>query len=172
MNNLDQVTLDRIKLLHPALREEALEMYKEQSSRLTSPQVRLRYAYTLRTYAEQDGLFAIGRTKPGKKVTNAKGGQSFHNFGLAYDIVFLIDKDSNGTFETASWDDMADYDKDGTADWKEVVIVAKMYGYSWGGEWRSFKDKPHFEKTFGKTVIELDKLAKAGRVIEGIYPVL
>src|SRR3977135_4181957 len=45
----------------------------------------------LRTFAEQDALFAQGRTKPGQIVTNAKGGQSNHNYGLAVDLCPLID---------------------------------------------------------------------------------
>src|SRR4051812_45095106 len=43
----------------------------------------------LRTWKEQDALYEQGRTKPGKIVTKAKGGQSYHNFGLAVDIVLL-----------------------------------------------------------------------------------
>jgi peptidoglycan L-alanyl-D-glutamate endopeptidase CwlK len=90
--------------------------------------------------AEQDALYAQGRKKPGKKVTNAKAGQSIHNYGLAVDIVLIIDG------KTASWDVKADWDNDRKADWMECVEIFKKHGWDWGGDWRTFKDMPHFEK--------------------------
>jgi peptidoglycan L-alanyl-D-glutamate endopeptidase CwlK len=158
----DQKTIERIQLLHPKLRDEALEMYDEIVDALTGSAA-CRFAYTLRTFAEQDVLYAQGRSKPGKVVTNAKGGQSYHNYGLAIDIVLLVDKDKNGSFETASWDVKTDFDKDAKADWMEVVQIFKRYGYEWGGEWK-FKDDPHFQKSFGKSIYELKALHTAGKV--------
>jgi peptidoglycan L-alanyl-D-glutamate endopeptidase CwlK len=164
---IDQITLDRIQLLHPQLRDEANEIYKEICSRLTK-NVMCRFAYTLRTNKEQDALYEQGRTKPGKIVTFAKGGQSYHNYGLAIDIVFLIDKDSNGSYETATWDFEKDYDGDGTKDFDEVDFVMNMYG--WKGLYKANGkrwDFPHFQKTFGLTVAQLQKLP----VMNG-YPIL
>ncbi len=158
----DQKTLERIQLLHPKLREEALTMYDEIVAALTGTAA-CRFAYTLRTFAEQDGLFAQGRTKAGPIVTKAKGGQSYHNYGLAIDIVLLVDKDKNGTFETASWDLKTDFDGDGKSDWQEIVAIFKRYGYEWGGDWK-FVDAPHFQKTLGKSIAELQVLHKAGKV--------
>jgi len=158
----DQKTLERIQLLHPKLREEALTMYDEIVAALTGTAA-CRFAYTLRTFAEQDALFAQGRTKPGAIVTKAKGGQSYHNYGLAIDIVLLVDKDKNGTFETASWDLKTDFDGDGKSDWQEVVAIFKRYGYEWGGDWK-FVDAPHFQKTLGKSIAELQTLHNAGKV--------
>ena len=158
----DQKTLERIQLLHPKLRDEALELYDEIVASLTGSAI-CRFAYTLRTFAEQDALFAQGRSKPGKRVTNAKGGQSYHNYGLAIDIVLLVDKDKNGTFETAAWDLKTDFDGDKKADWMEVVQIFKRYGYEWGGDWK-FVDAPHFQKTFGKSIYELRALHTAGKV--------
>jgi len=158
----DQKTLERIQLLHPKLREEALTMYDEIVMALTGTAA-CRFAYTLRTFAEQDALFAQGRTKPGAIVTKAKGGQSYHNYGLAIDIVLLVDTDKNGTFETASWDLKTDFDGDGKSDWQEVVAIFKRYGYEWGGDWK-FVDAPHFQKTLGKSIAELQALHNAGKV--------
>jgi peptidoglycan L-alanyl-D-glutamate endopeptidase CwlK len=158
----DQKTLERIQLLHPKLREEALTMYDEIVAALTGTAA-CRFAYTLRTFAEQDALFAQGRTKPGAIVTKAKGGQSYHNYGLAIDIVLLVDKDKNGTFETASWDLKTDFDGDGKSDWQEVVAIFKRYGYEWGGDWK-FVDAPHFQKALGKSIAELQTLHNAGKV--------
>jgi peptidoglycan L-alanyl-D-glutamate endopeptidase CwlK len=108
-------------------------------------------------------LFAQGRTKAGAIVTKAKGGQSYHNYGLAIDIVLLVDKDKNGTFETASWDLKTDFDGDGKSDWQEIVAIFKRYGYEWGGDWK-FNDAPHFQKTLGKSIAELQTLHKTGKV--------
>jgi peptidoglycan L-alanyl-D-glutamate endopeptidase CwlK len=83
------------------------------------------------------------------KVTNAKGWQSIHNYGLAFDIVLLYDNDGNGTFEEASWSMIRDFDKDSKADWMEVTNLFKSRGWEWGGDWKSFKDAPHFQMTFG-----------------------
>lgn len=152
---MDKITVDRIQLLHPRLRAEAMQIYQEICKALTGKAI-CRFSHTLRTFAEQNALYAIGRTKPGKIVTNAKGGQSYHNYGLAIDIVLIQDKDSNGTFETASWDDRLDADGDGQADWMEVVAIFKRYGWEWGGDWK-FSDKPHFQKTFGKSISDLQK---------------
>ena len=158
----DQKTLERIQLLHPKLRDEVTELYDEILASLTGSAI-CRFAYTLRTFAEQDALFAQGRSKPGKRVTNAKGGQSYHNYGLAIDIVLLVDKDKNGTFETAAWDLKTDFDGDKKADWMEVVQIFKRYGFEWGGDWK-FVDAPHFQKTFGKSIYELRALHTAGKV--------
>jgi peptidoglycan L-alanyl-D-glutamate endopeptidase CwlK len=144
------------------LRDEALELYDEIVASLTGSAI-CRFAYTLRTFAEQDALFAQGRSKPGKVVTNAKGGQSYHNYGLAIDIVLILDKDKNGTFETASWDVKSDFDGDKKADWMEVVQIFKRYGFEWGGDWK-FLDLPHFQKSFGKSIYELRALHTAGKV--------
>ncbi|MNB86275.1 Peptidoglycan L-alanyl-D-glutamate endopeptidase CwlK precursor [compost metagenome] len=97
----------------------------------------------LRTIAEQDGLYAQGRTKPGQIVTNAKGGYSYHNFGVAIDFALLLPDGG------VSWDTKRDGDGDGVADWSEVVTDAKRLGWEWGGDWTSFKDLPHFQMDFG-----------------------
>ena len=149
----DQITLDRINLLHPKIKDEVLNIYDEIVAALNGSAI-CRFSHTLRTFAEQDALYAQGRTKAGSKVTNAKGGQSYHNYGLAIDIVLLIDKDKNGSFETASWATNEDFDGDKSADWMEIVAIFKRYGYEAGIDWH-FKDAPHFQKTFGKSINEL-----------------
>ena len=149
----DKITLDRIQLIHPKLRDEVLAIYDEISEALTGKAI-CRFTHTLRTFAEQNKLFAQGRTAPGKIVTRARGGQSYHNYGLAIDIVLLVDRDGNGTFESALWDTKSDFDQDGRADWMEVVDVFKRHGWEWGGDWR-FVDAPHFQKTFGYSIKQL-----------------
>jgi len=122
----DQVTLNRIQLMHPDVKAEVNSIYDQIITALTGRAI-CRFAYTLRTYQEQDALYAIGRTvDPAKpKVTNAKGGQSYHNFGLAFDIVLLKDTNGDGIFDQASWETNVDFDGDGVADWQEIVVIAK-----------------------------------------------
>lgn len=160
--------------MHPKVRQEVLDMYTYANQKLLGKGVRLRFAYTLRTNQEQDALFAQGRTvlfdKNGKrlgKVTNARGGQSIHNYGCAFDIVLLLDKNGDGVFEAASWDMKADNDKDGTSDWMEVVNYFKSKGWVWGGDWK-FKDGPHFEKTFGHTWRTLQAKYNAGETFDEV----
>jgi peptidoglycan LD-endopeptidase CwlK len=140
---MDKITLDRIKEAHPRIRESLRQQYIEANNLLGNGS-RLRFSYVYRSHELQDRLF---NQRP--KVTNARGGQSIHNYGLAFDIVILYDNDKNGTFETASWDMIKDYDKDGKADWMEIVNYFKSKGWIWGGDWKSFKDGPHFEFNFG-----------------------
>lgn len=113
------------------------------------PGVAIRIVQGLRTFEEQNKLYAQGRTLPGSRVTNSKGGQSYHNYGLAIDFALLYDKDKNGTYESLSWDTLKDFDKDGEADWMEVVDIFEESGYTWGGRFTSIKDNPHLEKNFG-----------------------
>lgn len=155
----DQQTLDRIELLHPKLRKEARQIYDDICKALSGRAI-CRFSYTLRTFKEQDELYALGRTKPGKIVTKAPKGKSFHNYGMAIDIVLLWDKDGNGTYETAVWDVKTDYDNDKKSDWMEVVDIFRSYGWIWGGDWNNnlrsddekFLDYPHFQKTLGMSI--------------------
>ena len=99
----------------------------------------------LRTYAEQDALYAQGRNGDKRpKVTKARGGYSNHNFGFAADFALLL-RDGR----TVSWDTLKDDDKDSLPDWSEVVEEAKKLGLEWGGDWRTFKDMPHLQMAFG-----------------------
>lgn len=136
---MDNVTLQRIEKLHPFVREEVKQIIRECNTALTG-RAKIRITQGLRTFKEQDDLYSIGRTKPGKKVTNAKAGQSIHNYGLAVDICLIIDG------KTASWDTAKDWDNDKVADWYECVKIFAKHGWDWGGNWKTFKDLPHFEK--------------------------
>jgi len=162
---IDKVSLDRIDTLHPAIKERVKEAYLEACERLKG-RAMLRIAYTLRSFAEQDSLYAQGRTKPGSVVTWAKGGESYHNYGLAWDIILLVDKDGNGSYETASWETNVDFDGDGQSDWREVVEVFTRIGAEWGGNWNKPKtDMPHFQITFGQSIHSLQQLYNMKRFI-------
>ena len=146
---MDKVSQDRIDQLHPSIRLDVSNLIEKINTKILTGRAKVRIAQGLRTFAEQDALYAQGRTKPGKKVTNAKGGQSIHNYGLAVDIVLILDG------KTASWDEKSDFDRDQQSDWIEVVTEFKRAGWVWGGDWRTFKDMPHFEKTKGLSLKQI-----------------
>jgi len=120
-----------LKDLHPELVKrwkEAVEIFAEMFPDLPRPFL----TQTFRSPQEQNELYAQGRAKPGKVVTNAKGGRSLHNYtpALAFDIAF---KDAGGK---VSWD---------IALFRKFAGIAKKSGLAWGGDWQSFKDYPHFQ---------------------------
>lgn len=156
----DAVSIQRVKLLHPAIRDEVAELIGKIE--INNPFV-IRIVQGLRTIDEQNALYAQGRTKPGDIVTNAKGGSSYHNYGLAFDFCLLYDG-------KISWDTNFDGDKDGQKDWQEVVQMFKNNGYTWGGDFHSIPDAPHLEKTFGHNWRELlEKYNKKDFIPNTIY---
>lgn len=82
----------------------------------------------MRTIAQQNELYAQGRTKKGDIVTNARGGDSFHNYGLAIDFALLLPDGRN-----VSWDMNRDGDGDKVADWQEVVQEGRSWGSNGAG---------------------------------------
>ncbi|HKC36886.1 MAG TPA: M15 family metallopeptidase [Chitinophagaceae bacterium] len=145
----DVVSIERANKLHPAIRQEVIDTITKIENESFPSTIRIRIVQGLRTIEEQNELYAQGRTRPGSIVTNAKGGSSYHNYGLAFDFVIMYDKDNNGSYEAVSWDVNYDFDKDGVKDWQEVVKAFKALGYTWGGDFKSIVDSPHIEKTFG-----------------------
>lgn len=110
--------------------QEKLEQHKKLCA---SKGLTFRVTSTYRSNQEQDKLYAQGRTAPGKVVTNAKAGYSFHNHRVAYDVVPIL----NG---------QAVYD---VAVLSAIGFYGKQCGLEWGGDWKSFPDNPHFQLTLG-----------------------
>ena len=150
---MDSPTKQRIAKLHPTVREEVAQIIAQCDKALTG-KAKVRITQGLRTNAEQDAMYAQGRTTPGKKITNAKGGQSIHNYGFAVDICLIIGG------KTASWDTKKDWDNDKVADWYECVKIFALHGWEWGGNWKTFKDMPHFEKRNHNSWRKLSKLKR------------
>ena len=168
MLTLDQVrskSSTRLLGLHPVIMAAATVLIERCYAR----GVPILITQGLRTIAEQDALYAQGRTKPGSIVTNAKGGYSYHNYGLAVDFALLL---PNGS--SVSWDMNRDYNGNNIKDWIEVVEEAKKLGFEWGGDWTTFKDYPHFQMVFGLTLTQLragskpseTAMAKASAIID------
>lgn len=150
----DLISIPRVAALHPVCATRCKVNIEAAESKL-GPYVAVRVVQASRSIDVQNGLFEIGRTVKGSNarpgypmgdtVTNARGGSSFHNFDLAIDFALLYDKDHNGTFESLSWDLVADFNRDGEADWMEVVKIFQADGWGWGGNWVHLKDNPHLE---------------------------
>jgi peptidoglycan L-alanyl-D-glutamate endopeptidase CwlK len=102
---------------------------------------------TYRDLESQAILYQQGRTKPGKVVTNARAGDSYHNYGCAYDCVPLIQG-------KPAWSDAEAYLK--------VGKLGESIGLVWAGRWiGSLKETAHFQYTGGLTIADL----KAGKSI-------
>ena len=93
-----------------------------------------------RSITEQNSLYAKGRTQPGKKVTNARGGDSWHNYGRAADYAFVI----NGK---VTWN----------GPWQTFGKIAVQCGLEWGGNFKSILDRPHVQWRQGKTLEQMRK---------------
>ena len=161
---MDKPTQDRIAQLHPCVRAEVTKIIQECDKALTGS-AKVRITQGLRTFQEQDNLYALGRTKVnpngktakkplGHIVTNARAGKSIHNYGFAVDICLIIDG------KVASFDHKKDWDNDQVADWFECVKIFIKNGWEWGGNWKSFKDIPHFDKQGRNNWRQLEKLKR------------
>ena len=137
----DPLTIQRIATTHPLVRDTFTRFIVAAETELN---ITLRVTHGLRTIAEQNALYAQGRTTAGKIVTNAKGGQSFHNHGLAIDVVEMINGKPNWNF-----------------DFSKLKPIADRFGMVWGGNFKTIIDRPHFEITFGyKKATQLAVLPK------------
>ena len=123
-----------ITLCHPRLQRLASAWMKA----CVTEGIAVSIGETLRTVAEQDALYAQGRTKPGNIVTNAKGSSysSQHQWGIAFDFYLIMDVDGDGSTS----DDAYNNSK---AHFEKAAAIAKGLGLAWGGDWKSLKDRPH-----------------------------
>lgn len=135
------------KALHPELQEKALSLKEKCAAQGIS----ILFSECVRTKAEQDALYAQGRTKPGNIVTNSKGStySSQHQWGIAVDFYIDMDVDGDG----AKADDAFN---NSTRLFDKVGVIAKECGLGWGGNWTSFVDKPHlYLPDWGSTATKL-----------------
>lgn len=109
------------------------------------PEVGIHMAF--RTWKTQEELYKIGRRGiVGEKiVTKAKPGSSFHNYGVAIDVVF--DGNTSKSGMQWSWND--------NFPWKELGEIGEKHGFEWAGRWTNFPEMPHFQMTYGFTIKEL-----------------
>ena len=100
---------------------------------------------TYRDIESQNALYAQGRTTPGNIVTNATGGQSFHNYRVALDFCPLV----NGKCD---WNDAGLFER--------VGVIAEGLGMEWAGRWTTFRELAHVQYTQGLSLAQLDAGAR------------
>ncbi|HKS27492.1 MAG TPA: peptidoglycan-binding protein [Pyrinomonadaceae bacterium] len=140
MNDASRRRLDKV---HPELASRIQALLDA----LTQHGLQVEVVQGLRTFAEQDGLFAQGRSKPGPVVTRARGGQSNHNYGLAVDLVPFTNGQPNWNAPLGVW--------------TTIGSEAEKLGLEWGGDWKKFVDKPHVQLP-GMSVAECLSLYRRG----------
>lgn len=148
-----------IATLMPRMQVKAREIIKAANAwALKQPDAASTYTFAVlsgtRTYAEQDALFA---KRP--KVTNARGGQSNHNFGIAIDI---------GIFKSGKY--LTGANRAEEKAYADVAAFVKQHvdGIEWGGDWTSFKDAPHYQLKTGLTLAQMRKQFEAGNFPGGV----
>jgi len=134
----DIATDRNIAQLHPAIRNDVANFVNDVKDR-TGQQLRIGGDSGFRTFEQQDAAYAKGRTKPGNIVTDAVGGQSYHNYGLGFDIAGLKPNGKDITYELP---------------YPKIGQIARNHGFEWGGNW-SKPDRPHFQRTYGYTTGQL-----------------
>lgn len=139
--------MSNIAELHPMLQILAAKLKEECKKQGIS----ILFSECLRTRAEQDALYAQGRTKPGSIVTNAKGStySSQHQWGIAIDFYLDMDVDGDGSKKDDAFNNS-------TGLFERVGAIAKSIGLGWGGDWTGFKDRPHlYLPDWGSTTTKL-----------------
>ena len=129
----------KIQDLHPKVATMAMLMIEE----CKEDGIDIIITSTFRDKESQDALYAQGRTTPGKIVTRARGGQSYHNYRVAFDVVPL----KNGKPIWNSSDPV----------WQQIGAIGKHCGLEWAGDWPSFKEYPHFQYTTGLSIADFQK---------------
>lgn len=128
---MDSVSEARLQLVCPALADKIHLL----GTMLQDESIFFRVTQGLRSWADQDKLYQQGRTTPGKIVTNAPAGHSWHEFGLAVDLVVMIDDNT-----VPDWDVTH-------PSWQRLITVGKSLGLFSGSDFCSIKDNPHFQLT-------------------------
>ena len=141
LGSFDKRTESRIGTMLIPTQRKAREFMKNISQANLSQGLSVRIISGTRTYDEQDELFAQGRTKKGDIVTNARGGFSNHNFGIAWDVGIFNDK---GEYIDDLIDQGRMSSKAVDAEYKKVGAYGKSLGLFWGGDWTK-PDYPHFQ---------------------------
>lgn len=125
-----------ISQLHPDLQAKITEL----QALCKKNKITIGIGECVRTVAEQDALYAKGRTASGSIVTNAKGSSysSMHQWGVAFDFYLIMDVDGDGKTSDDSYNNA-------TGLFDKVGKLGQSIGLEWGGSWKSIVDKPHFQ---------------------------
>jgi peptidoglycan L-alanyl-D-glutamate endopeptidase CwlK len=131
---MDSISEQRLKQVHPVLAAKVRAI----ADKLATESIYLRVVQGYRTLAEQDTLYKQGRSLPGPIVTNAPAGRSYHNYGLAVDVVP----------SRSGLDDPFDPDwNHANPAWGRMIAEAQAAGLECGADWSKLKDYPHVQLT-------------------------
>ena len=136
-----------VKQLHPDLQKKVDQLIKLCAKN----GIKIGIGECVRTKAEQDALYAKGRTSSGRIVTNCKGSSysSMHQWGVAFDFYLIMDVDGDGKTSDDAYNDK-------TGLFEKVGKLGQSIGLEWGGSWKSIVDKPHFQlPDWGSTASKL-----------------
>jgi len=148
LGTFDTRTERNIQTLHLRVQEAA----RAFMNAIGAAGINARIISGTRTYAEQNALYRKGRFgNPPPRVTNARGGQSNHNFGIAWDIGIFT---QNGAYlpESPLYNQAA-----------QVGLAAGIVGLEWGGNWTSFTDRPHYQLATGLSISEVRQRFESGQ---------
>src|SRR5690606_32328751 len=146
---MDNRSAQTIATLLPAVQPRFRAFYEAANKAMQPHGLTVKFISGTRTYAEQDALYAQGRTTTGPKVTNAKAGHSWHNFGLAVDVGVF--KGSKYLTESPAYN------------W--LGPIGEACGLEWGGRWKT-PDRPHYQFPTGLTMAQMrERVAKGEPIV-------
>lgn len=134
---LSNLSNARMGEVHPELARRVRNL----ADALDAEHISIQVSIGLRTAEQQNELFAMGRTLPGKKVTNASGYQSNHVIGCAVDVYPEEAVELEDGAGRSGW--QPDWNPE-HASWKRIVALAPTFGLRDGISWH---DMPHLELT-------------------------
>ena len=152
---LDSRSKKNIESLNEKVQPEFIKLMQIAKSRGKFYGVNIKAISGHRSYFEQETLYSQGRTKPGNIVTYAKAGYSNHNFGIAIDLGCFT---SEGNYLDATNSNLVG--KIYKSIWN--VCEADQLNLEWGGNWRRFKDTPHFEYKTDLSLAQMREFKKKG----------
>lgn len=126
---MNATTISRLEQLYPKLKLKAQQMIQM----LALKGIDVEVAQGLRSWAEQEMLYAQGRTSTGRIITNATPDKSWHTYGCAFDVDIVAGARLDWTGNSPAW--------------LAAIGAGESLGLVAGAEWRTFPDKPHFQLT-------------------------
>lgn len=150
---LSKQTYHELSLVYHDMGSRVLLVYEEIYNKYSKV---MKVTQGYRSIEDQDRLYAQGRTTPGAIVTNAMGGQSWHNYGFAVDSCFVGE------------DPYLEKHEKGQEIWAAFGKACRDNGLAWGGDFRTIKDSPHCEKRYDQT-LESCKILVGTVGIKGLW---
>ncbi len=148
----DSRSESNIRTLMPTAQEAARRFLDRASKGF--PNLSVRIISGTCTYAEQEALYRKGRGDPGRIVTKASGGQSNHNFGIAWDV---------GIFDSGRY--ITGDSQQEEKIYRNLAPIVMNDALEWGGNWTSFTDLPHYQMKLSLTLPQVRPLFEAGTKI-------